>query len=107
MHYLATAPWNRVSNGVQLFPMHERARPVGSVLLARAFAYSRDMGYEGRLNWESLEDALEWYRGQFVGLPGCLTEMPRSLSMDGYLTFETDSTLGLAYLAKHEQRLKR
>ena len=108
MHYLATAPWNRLrSDGTQLFPTYERARPVGSVLLARALLYSRDMGYEGRLNWESLEGSRDWYRGQFAGFPGHLTEMPRSLSGDGYLTFETDSQLGLAYLAQHEQRFKR
>ena len=108
MHYLAAAPWNRLgSDGAQLCSTHERTKPVGSVLLARAFLYSRDMGYEGRLNWESLEGSQGWYRGQFAGLAGCLTEMPGSLSDDGYLTFETDSQLGLAYLARHEQRLKR
>ena len=56
MHYLATAPWNRLKrDGTQLLPDYDRARPVGSVLLTRAFMYSRDMGYEGRMNWESLE----------------------------------------------------
>jgi hypothetical protein len=108
MHYLATAPWNRLkSDGTQLFPEYDRARPVGSVLLTRAFVYSREMGYGGRLNWESLEGSQDWYREQFAGLPGLLSALPRSLSDDGYLTFETDSQLGLAYLAKNEQRLKR
>jgi hypothetical protein len=107
MHYLATAPWNRLrKDGTPLFPAYERARPVGSCLLVRALSYSRDMGYGGRLSWESLEGSLEWYRGQFVGLPGRLTERPRSLNEDGYLSLETNSQLGLAYLAQHEHRLR-
>lgn len=108
MHFLATAPWNRLnSDRTPLFPAYERAKPVGSILLTRAFLYSREMGYEGRLNWESLEGSEDWYRKQFLDLPGSITELPRSLSSDNYLTFETDSKRGLAYLSRNETRLKR
>jgi len=108
MHYLATAPWNRLKcDGSPLVPGYERARPVGSVLLTRAFIYSVDEGYDGRLNWETLEGAQKWYREQFSGLPGTLTVLPRSLSNDGYLSFETDSQLSEAYLVRNAALLSR
>jgi len=98
MHYLATAPWNRLKDdGTPLFPEIPRARPVGAVLLARALMFSQDEGFEGRLGWESLDGALTWYRDQFAGLPP-LSEFGRDLSDENLLSFETDLKASQAFL---------
>jgi len=49
----------------------------------------------------------DWYREQLSGLPGLFMEFPRSLSGDGYVTFETDSKRAEAYLSKNEYWLTR
>jgi hypothetical protein len=100
MHYLATAPWNRVNDDdAPLVPGVPRARPVGAVLLARALIFSQEEGYEGRLGWESLDGAIKWYRGQFAELPP-LAEFGRDLSDENLFSFETDSKAAQAFLEK-------
>jgi hypothetical protein len=107
MHYLATAPWNRLkSDRTPLIPERERAKPIGSVLLTRALMFSHDEGYEGRLGWETLEGAREWYRDQFAGLSR-FRELPRDLSPENLVSFETDSQSARAYLDANKTILSR
>jgi hypothetical protein len=70
MEYLASAPWNRTTEaGAPLVPDMDRTTPVGRVLLARAARLSMSLGHDGRLGWNSLDEALSWY---LQAVPGVL-----------------------------------
>jgi|GEM_PF-5091802 len=67
LEYLAVAPWNRrdARTRVRLCTLHPRAWPIGKLLAARAIQLSRELGYDGRLAWESKPTAVQQYRSWF------------------------------------------